>query len=74
MAKATGPLYSQSAHGSLGKAINFSNWKNLQRVKIHQKPRNPKTNTQSINRNYCTEAVIAWQTLTTEEKLIWDRW
>ena len=46
MAKVTGPLFSMTASGSLGKAIVYSIWKGVQYVREHVTPTNKKTDHQ----------------------------
>lgn len=46
MAKVTGPLFSMSASGSIGKAIVFSAWKGVQYVREHVIPTNKMTEDQ----------------------------
>lgn len=41
MAKVTGPLYSMSASGTIGKAITFSGWKGVSYVRQWVTPANP---------------------------------
>jgi len=74
MAKATGPLMSQSAHGQLGKTINFSSWKEKTRIKLNATPKNPKSEDQKKQRGYLNDAVTAWHTLTKEDKAMWEGW
>jgi len=41
--RVTGPLYSQDASGTIGKAIVFSKWKGRNYVRKHVKPANPQS-------------------------------
>lgn len=50
MAKVTGPLFSMSASGSIGKAITFSIWKGIAYVRELVIPLNKKTEDQGDNR------------------------
>ncbi|MEI7961339.1 MAG: hypothetical protein WCI04_03305 [archaeon] len=50
MAKVTGPLFSMSASGQLGKAIVHFGWKGLNVVRQYVIPSNPQSATQGSNR------------------------
>ena len=43
LARVTGPLFSMSASGSVGKAITFANWKGVAYCREWFKPSNPQT-------------------------------
>lgn len=43
MAKVTGPLFSMTASGQLGKAIVYASWKGIEYVREYLIPANPKT-------------------------------
>lgn len=61
MAKATGPLMSIDARGTVGKAVTFSNWKGKSVVKRHFVPHNPNSTGQGNMRALITAASEAWK-------------
>lgn len=46
MARATGPLGSQAAHGSLAGVLTYSNWKGRNTVRLISRPRDPRSGLQ----------------------------
>ena len=61
MSKATAPLFSFGARGSLGKAIVYSVWKGISTVRKFTAPSNPNTDPQQTQRGYFATAVAAWR-------------
>ncbi|MEE8341921.1 MAG: hypothetical protein V3R52_07475 [Candidatus Neomarinimicrobiota bacterium] len=61
MAKVTGPLFSMSASGSVGKAITYGIWKGRPWVRVHFTPENPQTAAQTNVRSAMTLLVQSWQ-------------
>lgn len=43
MAKVTGPLFSMSASGTIGKAVTYGTWKGRPWARVHFIPENPQT-------------------------------
>lgn len=72
MARVTGPLFSVSASGTVGKAFTFGIWKGIQYVREWFKPANPKTAKQVNVRDALTLAVAYWQSLPGAEQDKWD--
>ncbi len=72
MAKVTGPLFSMSASGSVGKAITYGIWKGRPWVRVHFTPENPKTAAQVNVRLAMTLLVAEWQKQHISVKTFWD--
>lgn len=72
MARVTGPLFSVSASGTVGKAFTFGIWKGIQYVREWFKPENPQTVKQVNVRTALTLMVAYWQTLDAENKAAWE--
>lgn len=56
MSKLTGPLFSLTARGTIGKALTYSQWRGIQYVRTRVVPANPQTTDQ-------TEVRAVWATL-----------
>jgi len=61
MAKVTGPLFSLTASGSVGKTITFSIWKGIAYVRQLVIPTYTNTFKQSAVRTLMTDATEAWR-------------
>jgi len=72
-ARVTGPLFSMSASGSIGKAITYGTWKGRPWCRVWFKPHNPKTDTQVNIRTALALLVAYWRTLNAPTKLMWDQ-
>jgi len=72
MAKAKGPAFSTDAHGTIGNALTFLNWKGIPRVRKHFKPRNPQSAGQQSNRDNIKFGVTAWRTISDFTKFLWE--
>ena len=72
MAKVTGPLYSVSASGTVGKAFTFGQWKGRQWVRSWFKPANPNTSAQQVVRARMTAAVPSYKSEDQTVKDFWD--
>lgn len=72
MARVSGPLFSMSASGSVGKAITFASWKGRQYCREWFIPQNPKTTTQVNVRSAFSLLVAYWQTLTGTQQDDWQ--
>jgi len=57
VAKLKAPLLSLGAAGAIGKSLVFFNWKGLDVVREYVIPANPKTDPQTTQRGYLTDAV-----------------
>ena len=68
MAKTTGPLFSLTASGTVGKTITYSNWKGRPYVRRRVIPLNPMTDGQMDVRNALRAIAqsIVWANLTTK--------
>jgi hypothetical protein len=66
MAKTTGPLFSLTASGTVGKTITYSNWKGRPYVRRRVIPLNPMLAGQMAVRNAlrCIAQAIVWMNLT----------
>ena len=71
MARVSGPLFSMSASGTVGKAITFGIWKGRPWCRVWFKPENPKSDKQ-VNVRYAMTLLVAfWQSLGDINKGIW---
>lgn len=61
MAKVSGPLFSMSASGSVGKAITFGKWKGRPWCRVHFIPQNPRSAKQVNVRTAMALVVESWQ-------------
>jgi len=57
MSKVKNPLFSSEARGSLGKTLTYGKWHNVDIVKMHSSPANPKTAAQQSQRTLYGQAV-----------------
>jgi len=66
MAKTTGPLFSLTASGTVGKTITYSNWKGRPYVRRRVIPLNPMSADQQAVRNAmrCLASSITWANVT----------
>jgi len=61
MAKVTGPLFSMSASGTIGKAVTYGRWKGQPWARVWFSPENPQTDKQ-VNIRKALELMVAyWQ-------------
>lgn len=72
MARVTGPLFSISAKGTIGKAFTFSTWKGIAYVREWFKPANPQTAEQQNNRKALKLLVEYWQGLSGSDQDDWN--
>lgn len=72
MAKVTGPLFSMSASGTVGKAITFSTWKGIAYVREYFIPSNPQSTQQTNVRLAMAILVAYWQVFGAPGQLIWN--
>lgn len=72
MAKIRGPLLSNDAHGSVGRALTFSSRRSGPQVRFQKKQTDVITPTRTTERDYFEEALGKWNTLTDDEKTQWD--
>lgn len=72
MARVTGPLFSMSASGQLGKAIVFTEWKGRPVVRAYAIPANPRSQAQRYTRSMMTFLSKAWTNLSAAEQAGWD--
>ena len=73
MARVSGPLFSMSASGTVGKAITFGIWKGRPWCRVWVKPENPNSDKQ-IAQRYAMKLIVAyWQTFSaTGVPALWD--
>lgn len=72
MARVSGPLFSMSASGTVGKAITFGIWKGRPWCRVWFKPENPKTAKQ-VNVRLAMKLLVAeWQGEIEAYQLAWD--
>ena len=72
MATVTGPLFSISASGTVGKSFTFGNWKGIQWTRRWFKPSNPQSVDQMIVRNRMSKAIASYKVELAPVKLFWD--
>lgn len=71
MSKVRGPLYSISAHGTIGKSMIHQSLKGIPTVKKYRKPTQPNSAAQLTKRNIMKDAVSRWQNFTASMKGFW---
>lgn len=74
MARVTGPLFSMSASGSIGKALTYGTWKGREWVREWFKPENPKKPKQVNVRTALTLLIAHYQGLSPDSKTLWDNY
>lgn len=75
MARVYGPLFSLDASGTIADAMTFSKWKGLNYVRLRVIPGNPKTASQTSQRNTLAAAVSSWKDVASvpvASKTSWD--
>ena len=72
MARVTGPLFSMSASGTVGKAITFSSWKGIPYVREYFIPSNPQSTNQTNLRGAWALVVAYWHTTNQGTKDTWN--
>jgi len=72
MAKVSGPLFSMSASGTVGKAITFGIWKGRPWCRVWFKPENPNSEKQ-VNVRYAMKLLVEkWQELIPAQTDAWN--
>jgi len=71
MVKLKGPLLSESAHGSIAKAITYSKRRTTNQVRRQRAQKDKMTPGREIQRSYFQKAATWWLQLTSDEKLAW---
>jgi len=71
MAKISGPLFSQSAHGSIGAQLNYQRQVSGQIVRRHSAPTGAPSAIQTQRRAHYSAGIAAWHSLTPAEKTAW---
>jgi len=61
MAKVTGPLFSTTARGQIGKSLIYSSWHGIKYVKKYAVPTNPNTPAQQAVRQKFLELISRWK-------------
>jgi len=72
MAKTEGQLFSLSASGTLGKVLTYQGRKGFRHTHKKALPTNPNTPAQIADRLIFAEAVASWQSLTQEQKNVYN--
>jgi len=72
MAKVTGPLFSMSASGTIGKAITFATWKGKEYCRSYAIPSNPQSVKQTNLRDAFALTVAYWQAQDSSSKATWN--
>lgn len=72
MARVTGPLFSMSASGSIGKALTYATWKGKEYVREWFTPSNPQSTNQTNVRTALTLLIAYWHATAVGDKAIWD--
>lgn len=72
MARVTGPLFSMSASGSIGKALTYGKWKGREWCREWFTPENPKTAKQVNVRKALALLIANWQGELQDTKDTWD--
>lgn len=73
MAKLTGPLLSEQAHGSMGPRLTYSERKSGSQVRFQRAQADVITSARTTQRSYFTMAVSWWHELTTDEQYEWHK-
>lgn len=63
MAKVTGPLFSTTARGQIGKSLIYSSWHGIKYVKKYAVPTNPNTPAQQAVRQKFLELINFWKSI-----------
>lgn len=71
MAKTNGPLFSNTASGSIGPCLTFSLRKSGQQVRFQAKQKDKKSTLQIFQRALYSQAVDSWIALSDNEKREW---
>lgn len=72
MARVTGPLFSMSASGQIGKAIVYATWKGIEWVREWVVPQNPQTALQVKIRAIWALGVQRWQIIGSSPQDGWE--
>ena len=72
MARVTGPLFSMSASGTVGKTITFASWKGRAYVRERVIPANPKSAKQTGIRAMMSFLSQAWTSISALSKATWE--
>lgn len=72
MARVTGPLFSMSASGTIGKAVTYGTWKGKPWARVWFTPENPQTAGQVNVRTALSIVVAYWQGLPAPDKATWE--
>lgn len=71
-ARVTGPLFSMSASGSVGKAITYARWKGREYCREWFIPQNPQSTKQVNVRTALTLLIAYWHATAVGDKAVWD--
>ncbi len=71
-ARVSGPLFSMSASGSVGKAITYGIWKGRPWCRVHFIPENPRTASQTNVRLAMALLVTSWQNQHVDVQALYD--
>lgn len=71
MTKLKGPLFSATAHGTLGEVLTYSTRKIVKQVRFQRKQKDKVTPLRTTQREYFRMAISWWHELTSEEQSEW---
>ncbi len=72
MAKLIGPLFSESAHGSIGKRLTYSKRNSGEQARFQRANHDRNSSTQQTQRALFLTALAAWNSLSNSEKQLWN--
>ena len=72
MAKLIGPLFSENAHGSIGKRLTYSKRKSGNQARFQRANHDANTSSQQTQRTLFLTALAAWNGLSNSQKQLWN--
>ena len=72
MARLLGPLFSENAHGSLGKRLTFSQRSSGNQARFQRANHDTNSSSQQTQRSFFLLAIAAWNSLADSEKELWN--
>lgn len=73
MAKTSGPLFSEDAHGTVGKVLTYSKRKTVKQVRYQRKQEDVESAAQLVQRQKYKDGIAAWKALSEAEKAIYNQ-
>ena len=74
MAKLIGPLFSESAHGSISKRLTYSKRKSGNQARFQRANHDYNTTSQQTQRALFLTALAAWNSLSNAQKVLWNEY